>query len=240
MAQDSRATIKRVDQPRIAELLAPFLPLGPASLTPIQLNQISTYIDLIIRWNNRINLTAIRDPEAIVTRHFGESLFAAWHLFPGNPASQPVPLPSSDAARPDLLVDLGSGPGFPGLPIKIWSPQTPVALIESNHKKVAFLREVIRELRLTSIDVFPGRAEDFPSRAAILTMRAVERFEAILPVALSLLAPSATLALLIGRTQLPQAQSQTSHLLRLPPVPIPQSTSRILFIAKRQSHEPSQ
>ena len=64
---------------RISALLQPFL---EAPLSPVQLDQISTYIDLLLRWNARINLTAIRDPEHIVPRHFGESLFLARHLFP--------------------------------------------------------------------------------------------------------------------------------------------------------------
>ena len=73
-----------MDTPRIVALLEPFLNepfLEKQSLTESQLNQISTYIDLLLRWNARINLTAIRDPEEIVTRHFGESLFLARHLF---------------------------------------------------------------------------------------------------------------------------------------------------------------
>jgi 16S rRNA (guanine527-N7)-methyltransferase len=230
-----------VDQPRIAELLEPFLQTGAHAipLTPTQLNQISTYIDLLIRWNARINLTAIRTPDEIVTRHFGESLFAARHLFPWNPAN-PELVSNAEAARSPLLVDLGSGAGFPGLPIKIWSPRTPVTLIESNHKKVAFLREVIRELTLTSIDVFPGRAEDFPAQAGTLTLRAVERFEATLPIAVSLLSPAATLALLISRTQLSLAQFLARHLLWSTPSPIPQSTSRILLTAKTNPAEPKQ
>ena len=204
-------------QSRIAELLEPFLQTGAylTPLAPTQLNHISTYVDLLIRWNARVNLTAIRTPDEIVTRHFGESLFAARHLFPGNPANHPRPLSSAEAARHPLLVDLGSGAGFPGLPVKIWSPQTAVTLIESNHKKVAFLREVIRELTLMSIDVFPGRAEAFPAQAA-------------------------TLALLISRTQIPQAQSLAPHLLWSTPIPIPQSTSRILLTAKTQPAEPEQ
>src|SRR6478672_11635662 len=93
----------RMDTSRIAALLAPFLDRRadvsapdrnvvhsgkpradePAVLSAHQLQDISTYIDILQRWNARVNLTAIRDPEEIVTRHFGESLFAARHLFPG-------------------------------------------------------------------------------------------------------------------------------------------------------------
>lgn len=222
-----------MDQRRIADLLRPFLEAGPAppaQLSSVQLNQISIYIDLLIRWNQRVNLTAIRTPEEIVTRHFGESLFAARHLCDTS-AGSALPPAASEDNNVSLLVDLGSGPGFPGLPIKIWSLQTRVTLIESNHKKVAFLREVIRELTLMDIDVFPGRAEDFPSKAAILTLRAVERFEATLPIALSLLAPAATLALLISTPQVARAGSVAPSLQWSSPIAVPQSTSRVLLTA---------
>jgi 16S rRNA G527 N7-methylase RsmG len=233
-----------VDTSRIAELLHPFL---SSPLTALQLDQISTYIDLLLRWNARVNLTAVRAPQDIVTRHFGESLFAAGHLLPSGAdapirdtpqqtTKRSVPqvgvrsldanLSSSttEAARetdpaaigpahggrtssvPSHLVDIGSGAGFPGLPMKIWSPQTRVTLIESNHKKVAFLREVIRALTLTDIDVFPARA---------------------------LLAPTARMALLTTRPQFPLAQSLTPALHWLPPLSIPLSENRLLAIGVR-------
>ena len=204
---------------RISELLAPFL---PEPLADAPLDQISTYIDLLLRWNSRVNLTAIRDPEQIVTRHFGESLFAARHLVP-----DPAPSPAAP------IVDLGSGAGFPGLPIKIWSPQSPVTLVESNHKKVAFLREVIRSLTLTSIDVFSGRAEDYPAAsAALVTLRAVERFGTVLPTAATLLAPKGRLALLIGSAQVRKAQSTLPELIWNPPLPIPCSSNRVIAIGE--------
>jgi 16S rRNA (guanine527-N7)-methyltransferase len=233
-----------MDPSRIAELLDPFLhpgapsgSAGAAQLTSAQLNQISIYIDLLLRWNARINLTAIRTPEEIVARHFGESLFAARHLLPSwdagpplDPAQSP---PDPSLGSPPLLVDLGSGAGFPGLPMKIWSPRTRVTLIESNHKKVAFLREIIRALTLTNIDVFPGRAQDFPpATASLLTLRAVERFDAILPTAATLLAPAARIALLIGRPQVPRAQALVPSLHWSPPIPIPQSNARVLLTAR--------
>ena len=91
----------------IVELLAPYL--EGESLSPVQLQQITTYLDGLMKWNARMNLTAVRDPEQIVTRHFGESLFAARHLFP-------------DAVAVSTLADVGSGAGFPGLPIAIARP----------------------------------------------------------------------------------------------------------------------
>jgi 16S rRNA (guanine527-N7)-methyltransferase len=214
-----------MDPARIAQLLDPFLD-DASPLPAAALHQISTYVDLLLRWNARVNLTAVRTPEEIVTRHFGESLFAARQLLAG-PAPSNEMLPSSPAS---LVVDLGSGAGFPGLPLKIWSPDTKVTLIESNHRKVAFLRETIRALRLTNIDVFPGRAEDFPPASAnLVTLRAVERFDHILLTAATLVAPQGRLALLIGQSQLARAHQLLPALNWKKPIPIPHSESRVLL-----------
>ena len=210
-----------MDPAHIADLLDPFL---ETELAAEQLHQISIYIDLLLRWNDRVNLTAIRDPEEIATRHFGESLFAARHLLPRD----------QNASSPGRVVDVGSGAGFPGLPLKIWSPQTPVTLIESNHKKATFLREVIRALTLTPIDVFPNRAETFPKASAhLVTLRAVERFDDILPVAASLLAPKGSLALLIGQPQTAVAQQTLPFLGWAVPIPLPGSQARVLLVGNQ-------
>lgn len=202
---------------RIAQLLEPFL---DNALAPDAMDRISIYIDLLLRWNARVNLTAIRVPEQIVTRHFGESLFAARHL---------LPVPASATAPAPLAVDIGSGAGFPGIPMKIWSPDTKISLIESNHKKATFLREVIRALTLTDIDVLSGRAEHFPSAtAALVTLRAVERFDEILPTAAALLAPHGRLALLIGQSQVARAHALLPALDWTNPLSVPQSESRVL------------
>jgi 16S rRNA G527 N7-methylase RsmG len=289
---------------RIAALLEPFL---KQSLSSQQLTQISMYIDLLLRWNARINLTAIRDPEAIVTRHFGESLFAAQTLFPGvgtSPGSSPAhvgtgaltcpaehssaqipaahdspdadvaecfpvgngviratvrrsqvqhPSSASHAPKPDPgsatslsspelsthpgasptldLLDLGSGAGFPGLPIKLWAPHLRATLVESQNKKVAFLREVIRALTLTGIDVLLARAETLSARASVVTLRAVEDFESILPIAAKLVAPQGRLALLVGESQVARAGSLCPTFSWHPPLLVPQSSSRVLQIA---------
>src|SRR5437870_232916 len=95
-----------------------------AVLSETQLQNISMYIDILLRWNKRINLTAVRQPEHIVTRHFGESLFAAYHLFPDprvrtdTPAAGPQYERSERLPAPSVL-DIGSGAGFPGLPLTI-------------------------------------------------------------------------------------------------------------------------
>ena len=228
-----------MDPARIAELLVPFLSVPPASssvhqmhgneepaiLSPAQLHCISTYIDILVRWNTRINLTAIRDPEEIVTRHFGESLFAAGHLFPKSGASS--------ALKGYAVADVGSGAGFPGLPLKLWAPDISLSLIESNHKKSAFLKEVTRALTLTDVNIQNVRAEAVTARYDLVTLRAVERFESILPTAAALVAPAGRLALLIGAAQQSEAHSTLPDLHWSSPIPIPESRSRVLLLAHR-------
>jgi 16S rRNA (guanine527-N7)-methyltransferase len=223
-----------MDRARIADLLQPFLAApvhapnaAQDTLSSAQLDHISTYIDILLRWNARINLTAIRDPEQIVTRHFGESLFAARVLFPNPGRLHPS---ANDAV---LVADLGSGAGFPGIPLKLWTPALHLTLIESNHKKAAFLGEVIRSLTLTDIDIQNTRAETLPPASFdLVTMRAVERFDTILPTAASLIAPHGRLALLISASQLPAAQSTLPNLSWPLVKPIPSSRSRILAVTR--------
>lgn len=192
------------------------------------------YIDILLRWNARINLTAICDPEEIVPRHFGESLFAARHLFPLSSSMSSVP-----SAVKTTLADIGSGAGFPGIPIKLWQPTLALTLVESNHKKAAFLREIARALTLTDINILAARAESVIASAFdTVTLRAVERFESILPIAARLVAPAGRLALLIGSAQLARAHtilkkvngfSADADTTR----PIPLSNSRMLLVAER-------
>ncbi len=204
---------------RIAELLQPFLAI-PGTLSAAQLNHISMYIDLLLHWNARINLTSIRQPEVIVTRHFGESLFAAQHLFP-------------KPGQATSLIDVGSGAGFPGVPIKLWAPQLRLTLIESNHKKVAFLRQLARTLTLTDIDIVPGRAEAYAGPLAdVVTVRAVERFSSALPAAARLVAPGGRLALLIGQAQTTQATELLPGAVWDAPVRLPLSANRVLLIGR--------
>jgi 16S rRNA (guanine527-N7)-methyltransferase len=215
-----------MDLARIAELLQPFL---SAPLSESQLTCISTYIDILLRWNASMNLTAIREPDEIVTRHFGESLFAARHLFPNVDVAEA----SAKAKRESVVhvVDLGSGAGFPGLPIKIWAPHVRLTLIESNQRKAVFLREVSRTLTLTDINVFAGRAEAFPdAQADVVTLRAVERFDAALPIAIRLAKNQGRLALLIGQAQLDLVHAIAPKVQWFPPLQVPLSLNRMLLL----------
>ena len=196
----------------LESLLGPYL-AQPLSLD--QLRQLRLYLDLLLKWNAKINLTAVRDPEEIVRRHFGESLFAGGQLQVETAAT---------------LIDVGSGAGFPGLPIKILAPQLQVTLIESQEKKVVFLREVIRALGLQSVSVYAGRAEQSQLKSQIVTMRAVEKFESALSVAASLIQAGGGLALLIGAAQEKTARTALPKFAWREPIAIPESRERVLLI----------
>ena len=242
---------------RIAELLESFLSARIAAqeachsepakaredsalLSPTQLHDISTYIDILIRWNARINLTAVRDPDEIVIRHFGESLFAARNLFPVRVhAGAAAPKQSGTDGSGECssvavtLADLGSGAGFPGLPIKLWAPHISLSLIESHHKKATFLREVTRALTLTNVDIQNARAETLTGKSFdVVTLRAVERFQSILPVAAALVRPAGRLALLIGASQQNEARATLPEFTWSDPVAVPSSKTRILLIGR--------
>ena len=239
-----------MDPNRIAELLQPFLSAKalPARvlLSTEQFRPISIYVDLLLRWNMRINLTSVRDAESIVTRHFGESLFLAAHVFP----DWSLPGTNTGTLSRQHVLDLGSGAGFPGLPLKIYVPELRLTLVESNHKKAAFLAEVIRALQLSDVSVYAGRLEAGLMKgaesvvpvgiepASLVTMRAVERFESALRTAAALVrygsaqGGAGKLALLIGRTQAEQVPKIVRDFSWELPVVVPLSRERVLLVGR--------
>jgi 16S rRNA (guanine527-N7)-methyltransferase len=208
-----------ISQDRLSELLVPFL--SPDRLHQTQLELIDRHLALLSKWNSKINLTAVRDPEEIVTRHFGECVFAARQLFPSG-------------SEQLSAIDLGSGAGFPGVPLKIWNAKLRLTLIEANQKKATFLREVIRVLKLDAATVVAGRAESQSDKADLVTLRAVEQFERILPIAASLLGRSGRLALLIGDDQVQTARDSLTGIAWNPPIPVPLSRRRVLLIGSAE------
>ena len=107
-------------------------------------DQIRTYIDLLLRWNQKTSLTTVTDPSEILRFHFGESLLAV--------ATVPI--------RHGRLADVGSGAGFPAVPIRMVAESLSLVLVESNQKKATFLAEIARELQLTDVEVRRARMED--------------------------------------------------------------------------------
>ncbi|HEX4001758.1 MAG TPA: 16S rRNA (guanine(527)-N(7))-methyltransferase RsmG [Candidatus Acidoferrales bacterium] len=151
---------------------------------------IQAYISLLSQWNRTISLTTVTDPEEIVRFHFGESLFAAYS----------VPIAGG------RLADVGSGAGFPGLPLKMLLPQLHLTMIEANAKKVAFLEEVCRRLPLDQTETFRGRMEQFdrkdavglPARFDFIAARAFGQFDELMEWSAAHLVETGELVLWLG------------------------------------------
>ena len=154
------------------------LALDPALAAPLL-----AYLALLARWNRAYNLTAIRDPRAMVRLHLLDSL--AMHPFVRDVGA---------------LADLGSGAGLPGIPLAIAVPTLQVALVESSGKKARFLREAVRTLQLDNVRVAESRAEalDEPAAFDAITARALATLADILAVGAHLLAPSGRLLAMKG------------------------------------------
>jgi 16S rRNA (guanine527-N7)-methyltransferase len=200
-----------VETVAIAQLLQPFIQLDES-----RLRAISIYIDLLLKWNARINLTAIREPSEMVQRHFGESLFTAKYLL--------------EQKRPQTAIDLGSGAGFPGVPFAMLVPDVQVTLIESQQKKATFLRELVRVLELKKVKVFSDRAESYPGTADLVMLRAVEKFEQALGMAISLTNEGGRVALMIGTGQVESARKMGIQVSWDEPTQVPSGRSRELLV----------
>ena len=140
------------------------------------------YLALLDRWNKTYNLTAIRDPREMVTRHLLDSLAMAPFFSTGT------------------LADLGTGPGLPGIPLAITHPGLQVTLVESNGKKCRFMREAVRKLGLSNARVAESRAEalDEPAAYDNLTARAMDTLAGIIAVGGHLLRPGGRLLAMKG------------------------------------------
>jgi 16S rRNA (guanine527-N7)-methyltransferase len=212
----------RTDREEIRTSLEKELSVAGVELGPRQMEQLEKHFALLLKWNQKINLTAIREPDEIAARHFAESLFL----------SKLLPAPRG------LMVDVGSGAGFPGLPLKIAWPETPAVLLEPNHKKETFLKEVIRSCGLEGIEVRDERLEetisaDLAGRAALVTMRAVKPSEELLDDLAKLLQPNGSAALFLGAVDaasIAATPSSSRSFQWQTPAPIPHSDQRIILI----------
>jgi len=187
-------------------------PLQSLGLDAQAVEQLEAYLALLVRWNARINLTAVRNPEEIVRRHFAESIFAAQHI----------------PKKIKTLLDFGSGAGFPGIPIAICRPEIGLTLAESQSKKSAFLREAVRTLGLKA-EVWPGRVEAMePGRVfEAVTLRAVDRMAAACKTAVARLAPRGWIAVFATR-KTEAALDRLPGVRWDPPLAIPGSAQQLL------------
>jgi 16S rRNA (guanine(527)-N(7))-methyltransferase RsmG len=180
---------------------------GLIELTPEHVQALQNHYELLLRWNRVLNLTSIDSLEESVERHYGESVFLAIHL----------------PAEPLRIADIGSGAGFPGIPVAVLRPDCRVSLIESHQRKAVFLREATRGMR--NVEVVAKRAEVMakPAQASSGTSvpralfdRAISRavaYEDLVPL-LKLLAPAVDL--LTGEEPPPADSCFTWNSLRLP------------------------
>ncbi len=139
------------------------------------------YVELLERWNATYNLTAVRDPGEMVTRHLLDSLAIAPHVTGAT------------------LADLGSGAGLPGIPLAIVAPEREILLVDSNGKKARFLREVVRRLGLARVRVAESRVESIGGTFECITARAFASLAEMLGWGGHLLAPDGTWLALKGR-----------------------------------------
>jgi len=212
--------------------MSPSVPVPPSSDTiqralaefgvqvnEVQVQQIQQYMSLLLKWNESVNLTAIRDPLEMLYRHFCESMYGSTVL-------------SVDDRR---LADLGSGGGFPGLPLKIIRPELEVCLIESNVKKATFLAEVVRGVGLSRARVIVSRYDELGEELTPLDFvcsRAVGEFGPFLQWAHSPHIEVPRVVLWIGGRDLEEIKKNEGWIWR-DPIPIPHSLRRLLLVGER-------
>jgi 16S rRNA (guanine527-N7)-methyltransferase len=194
--------------------------LNAAGLEPVDSEttaKFEEYLALILRWNGRMNLTAVRDPKEIVRRHYVESIACARAL------------PAGIAT----LLDFGSGAGFPGIPIALSRPEISVTLAESQIKKAAFLREVVRSLKLNTT-VFEGRAENLQERFDCVALRAVDRMEQAVKAASGLVRAGGWLAVFTTEANREGLESAWKDMESRQTIRIAGSEPRLLVLASKR------
>jgi 16S rRNA (guanine527-N7)-methyltransferase len=176
------------------------------------------YVELLARWNAAYNLTAVRDPGDMVSRHLLDSLAIAPYV--------------SGAS----LADLGSGAGLPGIPLALVAPERQVTLVDSNGKKARFLREAVRALKLANVRVIEGRVQDVPGQFDCITARAFATLADMLNWAGNLLAPGGDWLAMKGRLQEEEIAALPSgyQIARVLPLQVPGSEGeRHLIVVRR-------
>jgi 16S rRNA (guanine527-N7)-methyltransferase len=191
-----------------------------AGLTPLDdatAGRFESYLSLFFRWRRRLNLSAIRDKEDILSRHFVESIAVARTLPPAV----------------STLLDFGSGAGVPGIPIALCRPEIAVTLAESQGKKAAFLQEAVRVLGIRG-KVHAGRAEALRAVFDCVILRAVDKMPKAVAAAVPLVAPSGWLALMTTGAEIAQLQKAAgAQISWREPVKLPFGDDRILALGQR-------
>ena len=207
MSRDQADTFKAA----LDEAISSF---GIESLTGGQTSQLMRHYEMLCRWNQRLNLTRITEPSEAARLHYAESLFGASLI--------------RDAST---VLDIGSGAGFPAIPLAVAWPDVPVTALEANQKKSIFLKEAKDELRLDNLKVVTARLEDIDwSDYELLTSRALDRAESVFPLVIERLSSTQRLMLycgpdLVAKLEADLNQEIETHL-------IPQSETRLIAIIR--------
>lgn len=145
-------------------------------LTELQQKKLNEYCTFLLEYNSHTNLTAIKDPNAVYLKHFYDSLMAAKYV---------------DFHKISSLLDIGTGAGFPGMVLKIVFPSIRVTLLDSNHKKTDFLKELVKRLQLSDIEIINARAEEYAQSHLeefdMVTSRAVAKLRILVELGLPML-----------------------------------------------------
>ena len=201
---------------QINEALEPYGVLPAPGLTA----GIRIYIELLLKWNKTVSLTTVTELDQILAFHFGESLFA-------------LPMLPVEKSR---LADVGSGAGFPGIPLAMARPSLDVALIEPNVKKFAFLNEVGRQLSLANVRAVRGRTGDLQfsdEEFEVVTARAVGEFDDLLGWAKARITPGGKLILWVGDQDMKQIVTD-KRFEWISPVRIPHTDRRFVLSGTSQ------
>jgi len=202
-----------------SELRKAVLEFEIEELTEEQTSQLVRHYAMLRRWNQRLNLTRITEPRGAARLHYAESLFGARFI---------------GEAR--TLVDIGSGAGFPALPLAVARPDVQVTALESNQKKSLFLKEAKDELALSNLDVMTARLEELNCDGyELLTSRALDRAEAILPALIQELSPTQRLMLYCGADLVAMIEKSGGADFSIETHSIPESEARFIAIVSRNS-----
>ena len=181
--------------------------------------KIRVYISTLLQWNAKISLTTITQAREILRVHFGESLFAA----------------SAAGIADSRVADIGTGAGFPGIPIRMVLPGVQLTLIEAVGKKAAFLAEVLRKIDIHGVRIIRCRMEDTPSDVTgfdFVTARALGRYDALLGWSKKRLSQSGKIALLLGKSEA-ERLSQEAKWHWEPLKLVPGSSARVVLVGSR-------
>jgi len=195
--------------------LVKYLPIFGLSLTEQQIEQCSQHYEMLLKWNRKIALTTIIDPDEAARFHYCESMFA--YRF----------LPETTD-----IVDLGSGAGFPGIPLAFMNPDRAVKLVESNGKKAIFLKECVRGLDLKNTTVVTNRFQNLDLTGLVWATRAIETLEGILKDLFASPQPSSLVIFTTDAVREKMADADLSA-WNIMFEPIPKSKNRQLLLANR-------